>query len=485
VTLRRLAPLLVLAGVVAVVHGRAIGFGFTSLDDLTLLVDDQTFLAARGALWRAFARGYFHVVDAAHAYYRPIVTASYALDTQAFSASPRGYHATNVVLHLLASWLVRALLVRAHIRAGVALAAAVVFAIHPALVPVVAWIPGRNDSLLAVFTLATILAYAKARAGGNAHTWAWRVAAIVSFGLAMFTKETAIVVPILCVAWERLVERGETTLPRTAPERAWVWIGWACVTAGYAYARWRVVLGPSSPRDVHALLERSRAFLSGASDLGVPLQPAPIATLADGSVWPGIAVVLLLTMLVVRRRATLHLGVIAFGVILYALPLVPTLFSGGTLALENRLYLPCVGFVLVLAELLDKTPFERRIGIAFGSVAVFVLAVLTIGYAGAFRDPLSFGKAAVAGAPHSALAHFALGQARHLRGDIDGAESEYRAALALDPSEPIVHNNLAVIFMRRQEWARAESELEAELRLNPSYATAEGNLAIVRRKLDR
>jgi hypothetical protein len=483
------------------VHGRDVAFGWTSLDDLTLVAGDQPFLTSPGAWWRAWGRTYFHVVDAAHAYYRPLVTASYALNARASGAAPRGYHLTNVALHLAATALVHALFTRARFGKDVALLGALAFAVHPALVAAVAWVPGRNDSLLAVFALLAVLTHARALSvsePGSARALAWRGVHLACFALAMFTKETAIVVPLVCVAWTWLVER-PSERPRTrAHARADVvasGLGWASVVGAFAYARHHALAAAASVGGVpepgrplldwRALAHHGSVLVSSAGKIVVPLDLAPIATIEDTPTWPGVAafVAIAIAVLVARRAGAVRMRVVAFGAVLYALALVPTLFTQGQLVLDNRLYLPAVGVLFVLGELARAARVERPVLLAFGAVTAIALAALALGNASAYRDPLSFGKAAVAGAPRSALARFTLGQASQLRGELDAAAREYAVALAIDPSEPIVHNNLAVIAMRRGDWTRAEAELEAELRVNPGYPVAIENLAIVRRRL--
>jgi Flp pilus assembly protein TadD len=115
---------------------------------------------------------------------------------------------------------------------------------------------------------------------------------------------------------------------------------------------------------------------------------------------------------------------------------------------------------------------------------VGVLVLVTVGFESAYRDPAAFAREAVAGSPHSPLAHFCLGQAEQRAGQDDGALAEYRAALALGPAE-VVHNDIAVIAMKRGDWVEAEGELRAELARNPGYATARYNLAIVLRREGR
>ena len=462
------------------VHGRDVAFGFTSLDDLTLIVDDQPFLASPGAPFAAFGRAYFHVIDAGHAYYRPIVTASYALDARWSGASPFGYHATNVVLHAVAALLVFALARRIRIREGVAICAALVFAVHPAVVEAVAWIPGRNDLLLAVFALAALLFYARGAL----------LAHLACFALALFTKETALAVPPVCVLYAWLVARGDASpagelrasMPRSASRRWMFVIGWALVTIAFACARARVrdTAGFASAVDPRVALGHAAVLVTGLGKLVLPVNLSVLATTQDAPPWAGVAGAAALALFV-WRAPRVRPRVALFGALLFALALAPALFAPGSLALESRLYLPLVGVLLVVAAIVDALAIERRVIVACAASTAMALAALSFGYAEAFRDPRAFANAAVLGSPRSSLAHFTLGQSQQLRGDLDRAAREYALALLFDPREPIVHNNLAVIYMRRAEWARAEDELHQELDVNPGYETAEKNLAIVGR----
>ena len=138
-------------------HARTIGFGFSYLDDDALILEQQATLTEPSAVWRAFARPYFQSSGRDHAYYRPLVTASFALDAAWSGSHPRGYHLTNILLAALGAGLLFRLLLGFGYGPGVALFGGLLYAVHPALTETVAWIPGRNDSLLVVFALAAWL----------------------------------------------------------------------------------------------------------------------------------------------------------------------------------------------------------------------------------------------------------------------------------------------------------------------------------------
>jgi tetratricopeptide (TPR) repeat protein len=462
---RASAGLVMLA--VAVVHARSLAFGFTGLDDRDLVVGDQAFLARPGSLLRVFGRSYLHVVDPAHAYWRPLVTASYVLDAQWSRAYPLGYHATNVALDAVASVLVLALLRRFALGPRVALAGGLVFAVHPALASAVAWIPGRNDSLLAVMALASWLLLRRTM------RWTRTLAHLVFFALALLAKETALVLPLLWGLEPVASPRGRAGMP-----------SWSLAVAWAALVAARFAAHPGTPHATVAEVAANLPLLAIAlGQIVLPVRPVALAVAGDLSVLPGLVAGALMALATwrlpgVRRR------VVASGSLAFLLFVAPAVAVPGTLVLDHRLVLPAVGVLVVVGELVRAAAPERGTLLAFGGAVVAALAFLTVAFEGSFRDPSAFAREAVAGSPQSALAHFCLGQVEQRSGHDDRALVEYRTALALGPAEG-VHNDIAVIAMKDGRWEEAEGELRAELEINPGYPTAEYNLAIVLRREGR
>ena len=450
-----------LVGLVAIaVHARSIGFGFVDLDDRDLILDDQAFLAQPSSLWRVFGRAYMHVVDAGHAYYRPVVTWTYALDAQWSGTRPVGYHLTNVALWAGAALVVWGLLRSIGLGRALAVTGALVFAVHPTLVPAAAWIPGRNDSLLCVLGVGAWIALLRRRMALH----------LVLFGLALLTKETAVALPLVYAAHAGLLEP-ELRRPRVLGGFS---VGWTVLVLA------RVLVHPP---DVGPTLANLPLLVGSLGELVLPVHLSPIAVAQDVPWWPGVVAAVALasaTWLVpgVRKR------VVLLGAVTFVALLVPSLLLPGSLVLDQRLTLPAVGVVVMLGEIVRALAPEGRMVLAFGGVAAAVLGAVSVAYEGAFRDARAFARGAVEGSPHSAMAHFCLGQSYQRAGDDDRALAEYLAALALGPAE-VVHNNLAVIYMRRAQWPEAESELRGEIAVNPRYARAYFNLGIVLRREGR
>jgi hypothetical protein len=463
-----------------VAHAPSIGFGWTNLDDRDLVVDDQPFLASAGGVTHAFARSYMHVVDQAHAYWRPLVTASFAADAAWSGARPFGYHLTNVVWFSAACVLLFALLRHLSFGAGTSAAAAVAFAVNPALVPAVAWVPGRNDVMLAVFALAAWILLLRDAERPSPLT---RVAHLGSFGLALATKETALVLPFVFAAQLLLLDGPAAAVRRRPATLATLAFGWAILVGARLGVQVALHLDPLSGGAAADVYRAASLVLATFAEIAVPVNPSLIGVSTDAPVVRGVLVVLAVAVLAfrlpgVRRR------IVVVGAVAAAFAALPSAAVAGTVVLGHRLVLPACGATIVLAELARASIRDRAAGVAFAVAGIAALGALAVGYEATFRDRRRFARAAVDAAPRSALAHFCLGQSHQIDGDDRRALAEYAIALELGPLD-VVHNNIGVIHMAGARWDDAERELRAEIARNPRYARAYQNLSIVLRHEER
>src|SRR5262249_24931831 len=141
--------------------------------------------------------------------YRPVHLVWNQLNYSLFGMKPAGWHAAAILLHLCVTDLVY-LLIRRLIpqRPWLAWMTSLVFGVHPVHHEVVAWISGATDSLFAVFFLLSFLTYLNWRTQGR---WIDMAFSCVLYTLAMFSKETGIVLPALVFAHS--LSSGETDSP--------------------------------------------------------------------------------------------------------------------------------------------------------------------------------------------------------------------------------------------------------------------------------
>ncbi|NIP30994.1 MAG: hypothetical protein GTN59_10660, partial [Candidatus Dadabacteria bacterium] len=138
--------------------------------------------------------------------WRPVLISSWALDSKLWGLSSFGFHLSNIVLHCVSTVLMflfcSMILSRFNIAHGIKISglAGLVFAVHPVHVETVSFISARSDLLCAVFILLAmiflVLSYNKLYL---------LLASFPFFYLALLSKETAIVVPLLALCLVLLI----------------------------------------------------------------------------------------------------------------------------------------------------------------------------------------------------------------------------------------------------------------------------------------
>ncbi len=164
-------------------------------DDL-ILIADNTHLRGPGAAARALTASFWDssvpLADGG-SFYRPMVKLTHAL---LVDAGPFGFHCLNLILHVVASLLVTRWLTQRvaavgplSVRASWAvLVAALVFALHSSRYESVGWVSGSCELLFGVFALLSTVLFRH-----EPRRW-W---ALLPLALAVLSKETAIVLPVL------------------------------------------------------------------------------------------------------------------------------------------------------------------------------------------------------------------------------------------------------------------------------------------------
>ena len=198
---RTLLKVLVLALLVLAAHGGALGFGFV-MDDWPQIVENQRL--GKLSLEDAFLKGTMAnsalAVQAGDSY-RPVFVLWLEALGRLSGSQPLGWHLASLLVHF-ANTLILWRLARRLMPSAGAMAAAGLFAIHPALAQSVAWVSGATDPLLALWVMAAVLCHLNWRATERS-AWLGAVAGFTT--LALLTKETALPLPVLLLGLDRLL----------------------------------------------------------------------------------------------------------------------------------------------------------------------------------------------------------------------------------------------------------------------------------------
>jgi Tfp pilus assembly protein PilF len=485
---KRWQAYLLIAALVVVLYGRTVDFGYIELDDSLLIVDGQAFLQDLSNIPAAFRTDVFDVRfhSSSAMYYRPVLVVTLMLDAQLGGVSPFVFHLSNILIHLLACCAIFTLLTRLGYKRDWSLLATLVFAAHPALVQAVAWIPGRNDSLLALFAVLSFLCLIRfvdaLAAGAGTRTLALRYAGhLALFALALFTKETAVfftlVVAYYLLAIRKVSWRDRAIMALVA--------GWASVCIFWLLTRHAALADRQAEVPLSSLGDNAVAnfpiFIAYIGKALLPLQLSVWHSPADTNLIYGLVPLVALGGLVIISQGALRQYVV-LGTIWFAVFLVPSLVVPILTGMEHRLYLPLVGFLVVFLEtdLTRQVDLRKPANVAVAAGLVALLAIASFQRSAAFTDKQAFWESAIRTSPSSALAHLNLGATYLDQSRLPEAEREFLRALEINPAEHMAHNNLGIVYARNGLLDAAEVQLERELELYPTYADAYLNLGTVK-----
>mgnify|MGYP002622676285 CR=1 FL=1 len=131
--------------------------------------------------------------NAIKTYYRPLLAISFMIDN-CIAESPAVMHTTNIMLHALCSVLIFIFFKRYFFDTSISFFAAILFAAHPINIFTAAWIPGRNDSLLCVFFILSLIFFIEYLKKDKT---VFLVFNFTFFAVALFIKEIAVIFPLM------------------------------------------------------------------------------------------------------------------------------------------------------------------------------------------------------------------------------------------------------------------------------------------------
>jgi hypothetical protein len=439
---------------------------------------------------------------------RPLVNLSYAADRALYGPAPWGFHLTNILLHMVNVALLMTLAwqcARDRIRGGgdalralspmrVTLITGVLFAVHPMMTEAVGYIGGRSELIVATFFLTAILAARRWFSGQSAR---WAAISLLSWFLALFSKEIAVMLPLVLLAYDRWV------WPDTDDGRRYrFWRFHAPLLALMAVAVvGRLVVfvfvesrGLVDVRWQFALIEldvirRYLGLLLWPTGQAIFHLTPPIESIVDARVLIATAVIGAMVGAAwwVRHRA----GLITLGVIWFFLLLVPSsalvLLNRGEPMAEHRVYLASAGLFLAVGMIVARV--WRRLGrslpitglAARGAIVLMValLAGSTVLRNALWDDPVLVWAEAAGRAEGHWLPNVPLGQSLHAAGRHDEAIGAFVTALRSLKNHPDALGGLGTCLTETGRLDEAAGVFQELRTVEPRSTVASNGLATV------
>jgi len=439
--------------------------------------------------------------------YRPVTYASFAVNYAVSGNRVWSYHVFNILLHFFCAYMVFVVVGSVLREAGrddgfmLPLAVASVFALHPIQTSAVTYISGRAAMLASLFTMLSFYAFLKLRSHGEAagrRRIIWGLLSPAFYFLGLLSKEMAICLPLLCLAYDALFTFGRQGGPARAARAAMYYIPFAAATAAYMLAR-RVFSGfyvvPSVPfGPVRYMMTEAKVLLLYVRLLVLPVNQNSDYSLAPASGVDALVVVSVLLVafaLVMLYRHRRSAPETAFFGLWFFIALAPesTLVPIPDVAVEYRLYLPSVGFiavaVILAAGLLKKREAIKK-ALAFTVIAM--LLILTFSRNRVWATEYTLWSDVVKKAPYSARAHASMGLALGRENRLFEALEQYKTAVRMDPNYPqldAVFNNMGKCLAGLGMYDEAVKMYDAAIRHNPLCMEAYGNMGAAYYKTGR
>jgi hypothetical protein len=193
---------LVVIGLVA--FWQSVAFDFVNWDDVTYVTHNELITSwSPSNLWGV-------ATETVTRNYGPLTIFSFLIDHTIWGKNPSGYHATNVLLHMINGVLVFLLLKRLTGNGFVAWLTAALFLVHPVQIESVVWISSRKGLLCSLFMLWA--AIVRLRPEVTAKQDAWYIGLLIA---ALLSKALAIVFPPIVLLYDLLIRR-EKSAPAIA-----------------------------------------------------------------------------------------------------------------------------------------------------------------------------------------------------------------------------------------------------------------------------
>lgn len=454
---------------------------------------------------------------------RPVVNLSLAVNYAVGGTEVRGYHVFNLAVHTLGALalfgIVRRTLLQPALRerfgavaTWLALAVALLWAVHPLQTESVTYVIQRAESLMGLFYLLTLYCFVRGATnmagesgitGGRAPAPEvqarvcnrWQLLAVVTCGLGMATKEVMVSAPLIVLLYDRAFVAGSW-------REAWAKrkIFYLCLGATWLLLGWLVVgaenrggtagLGLDDSVWTYALTQTRAIVLY----LRLALWPQPlvfdygtdaIERLADALPFALVVAVLFVGAAVAWRRRPVagFLGAWFFAILAPSSSIVPIPVQPMA---EHRMYLPLAA-VVVLIVLGTYSLWRRGCWAVFGAITL-ILVVLTVARNEDYLSPRSIWADTVAKRPTNARARCYLADVLAAQGQFTEALSHYDEAIRLDRPAKVrgdrsilgdILVNSGNVLRALGRKTEAVRRYEDALRVDSGLATAHFNLGCV------
>ena len=453
---------------------------------------------------------------------RPVLYATYWMNSRMSGDDPFSFHVFNVIFHLIATGLVFLIVrrfvewtwpesapLRRNLLAGFA---GSVFLLHPIQTEAVAYLAGRSDSLSVMLLLGAFAAFLYRPR--REISWPIVIAVLGLFGAALLSKQHTIALPGLLLLTDYWWNPGFSWKGVRGNWKLYATLAAGAVLAVAKY--WGLIVSsPSAGFGMKSLtwyqyfFTQCRALFVYLGQFLLPIHldvdwDFPISrTLWDRGAIIGLVALIALVALAWQYRRRFPLA--TYGFLAFLLLMAPTssILPIADPIADRRLYISMIGLLLIVVEVLACVPVRPKALATACGVVLLAAAWATHAHAAIWSDPVTLWQATVKKSPNKRRVHFQLASAYYDAGRCDLAIPEYKRTAELEPpnydllvdwalaydqcNQPDdavaklqeaakqdatahVYSQIGMIYAKRSRWPEALDALAMAQKIDPNYA---------------
>jgi len=465
---------------------QTINYGFTCFDDDSIISKNIPFLSNIKNAAKVFQTDAFIVTDSSTvnngSFYRPVQTLSYMIDLQFEGAKDTWmFHLSNVLLLGFIASLIFILLKRFLIPPKLALLSTLIFCVNPLFVSSIAWIPARGDLQLTLFSILSFLFVIEFLKKDKILylflNW-------IAFTIALFSKETAAVLPILFIIYYFTLKNSYNKLYLLNFTLYFVsGIIWF-------YLRYKAVGGITNhnyPIGFISILSNLQNIPESLIKFFLPFDNNPLPIYSVFKTIAGLVVIVFVIIIFFKSNERTKKEKIFCLSWFLLLMLPPMLYKHPSIEyLDHRFLLPLIGILLFVLFSLPKKWFEdAKVKRYWLMIAIIVfLSSFTFIKSRQYSDPHTYFNSAISSNSNSSFAYYCRALIKDNKKDYQAAIDDYNKAIDIKSKDADLYIDRGIDKNYINDYEGAIEDFNKAIVINPNNANAYKNRGSIKSSIN-
>ena len=474
-------PYFILAFVIWLFYFNTISFTFSPIDDPGLIEKRISYLTDYTNILEVFTTP-LEMASATY-FYRPILELSFMIDAFIGQGKPWSFHASNLIYHIITVFLLFNVLLMIGTNKLYAFVTSMFFAIHPTNISIISWIPARNDSLLAIVLLFSLISYDTYLKLDLKKNY---IIILLTFFIALLTKENAVVIPIILISYHILIKRKNLD-KLLKPILGWVIVfGLWFLLRTYAFIDISSTLNIREPGEI--LINTAITSLMYVGKIIYPFHQSIMPNIIDTPILPNIIMTLVLIALYIyawktNKSYTLFGLIIIFSII--SIPLFWGTVMGMANAFEHRIYIIIIGVIFSLSRIKYSEILSRSFITTAIVLFLLIYSVTSISRSAVYADEQSFTESVVNESPSIWQAHALIADYYAKTPNHHKAIEEYSIAIDMttDPNPNTLIYSRGTQYQNIRDFTHALEDYSIIILRDPEFSDVYYNKGLIHKEL--